>query len=630
MQRNSASDIPHLQALARLIRLHCINMTSTAHSGHLTSSLSATDLMTALVFGGTFRFKRDEPAHPNNDRLIFSKGHASPLFYALWAVAGVLTEDELLTYRRFGSPLEGHPTPRFPYVEAATGSLGQGLGIGLGMALNASRLDRLPYRTYVLLGDSEMTEGSQWETIQLAAHYHASNLIGIIDVNRLGQRGETMFGHDIGAYARRVAAFGWKTLEIDGHDIAQALRAFADAATEQSQPVMIVARTVKGKGISFLENADGWHGKALDEDDLERALREFPEVDRSLRGTIAAPDDQRPVMPAPQPAAPPEYAIGKSVATRKAYGTALTRIQAEFPHIVSLDAEVSNSTLAELFAKKVPERFFEMFVAEQNMVEVALGLSRRGKIPFVSTFAAFFTRAFDQIRMSQYSQANVKFVGSHAGVSIGEDGPSQMALEDIAMFRSILPAAVLHPCDAMSTEKLVEAAVAHEGMVYLRTMRQDTPVIYEVNEAFHIGGSKVLRQSSDDRITLVTSGATVHEALKACDQLKGDGVAVRVIDAYSIEPIDAVTLRNAADATGAIVTVEDHYPTGGLGDAVLQALADRPIPITVLAVRKAPMSGKGDELRHFEGISADAIVNTVKQLLKSEARPVTAGAQKRS
>jgi transketolase len=628
MQHNSASDIPHLQALARLIRLHCLNMTSTAHSGHLTSSLSATDLMTALVFGGTFRFKRDEPAHPNNDRLIFSKGHASPLFYALWAVAGVLTEDELLTYRRFASRLEGHPTPRFPYVEAATGSLGQGLGIGLGMALNASRLDRLPYRTYVLLGDSEMTEGSQWETIQLAAHYHASNLIGIIDVNRLGQRGETMFGHDVGAYARRVAAFGWKTLEIDGHDIAQALRAFADAATEQSQPVMIVARTVKGKGISFLENADGWHGKALDEDGLNRALREFPEVDRSLRGTIAAPEDKRPVMPAPQPAAPPEYAIGKSVATRKAYGTALTRIQAEFPHMVSLDAEVSNSTMAELFAKKVPERFFEMFVAEQNMVEVALGLSRRGKIPFVSTFAAFFARAFDQIRMSQYSQANVKFVGSHAGVSIGEDGPSQMALEDIAMFRSILPAAVLHPCDAMSTEKLVEAAAAHEGMVYLRTMRQDTPVIYEVKETFHIGGSKVLRQSSDDRLTLVASGATVHEALEACDQLKGDGVAVRVIDAYSIEPIDAVTLRNAADATGAIITVEDHYPAGGLGDAVLQALADRPIPITVLAVRKAPMSGTVDELRHFEGISAAAIINTVKQRLKSEARPVTAGAQK--
>ncbi len=627
MNHNSASNVRHLQALARLIRLHCLNMTSTAHSGHLTSSLSATDLMTALVFGGTFRFKLDEPAHPNNDRLIFSKGHASPLFYALWAVAGALTEDELMTYRHFGSRLEGHPTPRLPFVEAATGSLGQGLGIGLGMALNASRLDRLPYRTYVLLGDSEMTEGSQWEAIQLAAYYHASNLIGVIDVNRLGQRGETMFGHDIGAYARRVAAFGWKTIEIDGHDIAHALRAFAEAATEESQPVMIVARTLKGKGIPLVEDADGWHGKALDDDQWTQALQEFSDVDRTVRGTIASPEDRRPVTVSTQAADPPEYASGKPVSTRKAYGTALARIQAQFPQLVSLDAEVSNSTMAELFAKKVPARFFEMFVAEQNMVEVALGLSRRGKVPFVSTFAAFFTRAFDQIRMSQYSQANVKFVGSHAGVSIGEDGPSQMALEDIAMFRSILTATVLHPCDATSTEKLVEAAATHEGMLYLRTMRQDTPVIYDVKETFHIGGSKVLRHSGDDRLTIVGAGATVHEALQAFEQLKTEGIAVRVIDAYSIEPIDAVTLRNAAEATGAIVTVEDHYPAGGLGDAVLQALADRPIPVTVLAVRKTPMSGKGDELRHFEGISADAIVNAVKQLVKSEARPVTAGAQ---
>jgi transketolase len=602
-------------------------MTSTAHSGHLTSSLSASDVMTALLFGGTFRFKLDEPQHPNNDRLIFSKGHASPLFYALWAVAGAITEDELLTYRQFGSRLEGHPTPRFPYVEAATGSLGQGLGIGLGMALNASRLDRLPYRTYVLLGDSEMSEGSQWEAIELAAYYKASNLIGIIDVNRLGQRGETMFGHDLDAYARRAGAFGWKTIEIDGHDIPQALDAFREAVNKPSQPVMIVARTVKGKGISFLEDADGWHGKALDEEQLKRALREFPEVDRSVRGTIAAPEDRRPTSPSSQPAAPPRYDIGASVATRKAYGAALVRLQAQFPQLVSLDAEVSNSTMAEMFEKKAPERFFEMFVAEQNMVEVALGLSRRDKIPFVSTFAAFLTRAFDQIRMSQYSQANIKFVGSHAGVSIGEDGPSQMALEDIAMFRSILSSTVLHPCDALSTEQLVEAAAAHQGIVYLRTMRQDTPVIYEDKETFPIGGSKALRHSNGDRLTLVGAGATVHEALKAYDQLQRDGIAVRVIDAYSIKPIDAVTLHNAADATAAIVTIEDHYAEGGLGDAVLHALAERPVPVTVLAVHKTPMSGTGEELRDFEGISASAIVNTVKRLLRSE--PAMAGGQQR-
>jgi transketolase len=630
MQRSSPSHIAHLQSLARLIRYHCLNATSTAHSGHLTSSLSAADLMTGLLFGGTFRFKIDEPGHPNNDRLIFSKGHASPLLYALWAAAGGMDEQELLSYRQFGSRLEGHPTRRFPYAEAATGSLGQGLGIGLGMALNASRLDRLPYRTYVLLGDSEMSEGSQWEAIQLAAYYQLANLVGIIDVNRLGQRGQTMLGHDIEAYARRVAAFGWKTLMIDGHDMPQILDAFRESAAERSQPVMMVARTVKGKGISFLEDADGWHGKALDEDQWKEALREFSDVDREVRGTIAAPEDRRPERAAPQTASAPRYDIGQSVATREAYGAALIRIAPQFPQLVSLDGEVSNSTMAEMFAAQMPARFFEMFIAEQNMVEVALGLSRRGKVPFVSTFAAFLTRAFDQIRMSQYSQANLKFVGSHAGVSIGEDGPSQMGLEDLAMFRSILMSTVLHPCDAVSTEKLVEAAAAHDGMVYLRTLRQSTPVIYGNEESFHIGGSKVLRQTNDDRLTLVAAGATVHEALKAHEHLQRDGIPVRVIDAYSIKPVDATTLREAADATSAIVTVEDHYPVGGLGEAVLHALAERPVPVTILAVEKTPMSGTGEELRDFTGISAVAIIKTVERLVTREhTGAVVAGRERR-
>jgi transketolase len=627
MPRHSPSQVAHLLSLARLIRYHSVNATSNAHSGHLTSALSATDLMTGLVFGGTFRFKLDEPDHPNNDRLIFSKGHASPLLYALWTVAGAIDEQELLSYRQFGSKLEGHPTRRFPYAEAATGSLGQGLGIGLGMALSASRLDRLPYRTYVLLGDSEMSEGSQWEAIQLAAHYELANLVGVIDVNRLGQRGATMLGHDIEAYARRVAAFGWKTITIDGHDMPQILDAFREAGSEQSQPVMIIARTLKGKGISFLEDADGWHGKALDEDQWKQALGELSDVDREVRGTITAPEDRRPERTAPQPAGPPRYEIGKSVATRNAYGAALTRIAPKFPQLVSLDGEVSNSTMAEMFAAKVPARFFEMFIAEQNMVEVALGLSLHGKIPFVSTFAAFLTRAFDQIRMSQYSQANLKFIGSHAGVSIGEDGPSQMGLEDLAMFRSILTSTVLHPCDAVSTEQLVEAAAAHEGIVYLRTMRQSTPVIYANEETFHIGGSKVLRRSNGDRLTLVAAGATVHEALKASDQLQREGIPVRVIDAYSIKPIDAATLLEAADATGGIVTVEDHYPAGGLGDAVLQALAERPVPVTVLAVHKTPMSGTGEELRDFAGISVAAIVKTVERLVTSDVPARSPGAK---
>ena len=612
---STPKDLSRLQSLARLVRYHCLNMTSTAHSGHLTSSLSATDLMTGLLFGGAFRFDVTHPEHSNNDRLIFSKGHASPLFYALWKVAGCLSDEELLTYRRFGSHLEGHPTPRFPYAEAATGSLGQGLGIGLGMALNASRLDRLPYRTYVLLGDSEMAEGSQWEAIQIAAHYRAANLVGILDVNRLGQSRETMLGHDTDAYARRVEAFGWRALVIDGHDLSQVLKAFQDASAVTTQPVMIVARTIKGKGISFLEDQDGWHGKALDDDQWKQALGEFSDLDRSLRGKIAAPEDLAPSAVDSQPAPELNYEIGQVVATRKAYGAALKRLAPRFQQLVSLDGEVSNSTMAEIFAEEEPERYFEMFVAEQNMVGVALGMALRGKMPFVSTFAAFFTRAFDQIRMCRYSRANLKFVGSHAGVSIGEDGPSQMGLEDIALFRSVLDSTVLHPCDAVSTERLVEEAATRPGIVYLRTLREGTPVLYGHDEAFPVGGSKVLRHDPRDQLTLIAAGITVHEALKAHAQLEREGIHVRVIDAYSIKPIDAAALRDAADATGAIVTVEDHYPAGGLGEAVLAALAESCVPVTVIAVRNIPTSGTPAELRQFAGISAADIAETCARLV---------------
>jgi transketolase len=617
-----SAQISHLQAIARLIRYYCLNSTSAAHSGHLTSSLSAADLMAGLLFGGTFRFDPLHPHHPNNDRLIFSKGHASPLFYALWTAAGCIDEKELMTFRHFGSRLEGHPTPRFPYAEAATGSLGQGLGIGLGMALNASRLDRLPYRTYVLLGDSEMAEGSQWEAIQLAAHYRASNLVGIIDVNRLGQSRATMLGHDTAAYARRVAAFDWETIVIDGHDFPQILDAFRRAEAAKDRPVMIVAHTLKGKGISFLENKEGWHGKALDDDQWKRALGELSNLDRAVQAKITPPETRQPADVEPRPAPAVKYELGKSVATRKAYGAALKRLAAKYPQLVSLDGEVSNSTMSELFAEEHRDRYFEMFIAEQNMVEVALGLGLRGKLPFVSTFAAFLTRAFDQIRMSQYSRANLKFVGSHAGVSIGEDGPSQMGLEDIALFRSILNSTVLHPCDAVSTEKLVEAAIHREGIVYLRTLRQGTPVIYDNTETFPIGSSKVLRQSDRDAITLVGCGTTLHEALEAHQQLQREGIPARVIDAYSIKPIDAATLRAAADATGALITIEDHYPAGGLGEAVLAALADHPTPVVMMAVRKIPLSGSPEDQLKYQDLSASAIVTTVKQTLAMGKKPI--------
>jgi transketolase len=604
----------HLEALAKRIRSCILNATTQAGSGHPTSALSATELMTALLFGGTFRYDVTDPHHPNNDRLIFSKGHASPLLYALWVAAGRMNEDDLMTYRQFGSSLEGHPTPAFEFAEAATGSLGQGLSIGLGMALNARFLDQLPYRTYVLIGDSEMAEGSQWEALEIAAHYKLNNLIAVLDVNRLGQRGETMHGHDLEAYERRVSAFGWQTFLIDGHSIPQIVDAYEKAAAVSDRPVMIIAKTIKGKGVSLLEDKDGWHGKALNQDELKQALQELGEIDHSVVGTIPQPEDAKPVRPVPQDAEPLNYPANKPVATRVAYGNALARLYRQYPQIVSLDGEVSNSTHSEKLHEGHPDRFFEMYIAEQNMVGTALGLSRRAKIPFVSTFAAFMTRAFDQIRMAQYSRANIKFVGSHAGVSIGEDGPSQMGLEDIAMFRTLMNSVVLHPADAVATEKLVEEAARHVGIVYLRTMRQKTPILYSNNESFPIGGCKVLRQSRDDLMTIVAAGATVHEALEAYDILRGQGVSIRVIDCYSIKPLDAETLIRAAQETEGLVTVEDHYGPGGLGEAVMSALSVARLPVCSMSVGLLPRSGKPDELREFEEISAKSIVQKVMEL----------------
>lgn len=608
-------DIEKLEKIAKLIRYFIISSTTEAGSGHPTSSLSATDLMTSLLFGGIFRFDADYPEHPNNDRIIFSKGHASPLFYALWVVAGKLTEKELMTMRKFGSPLEGHPTVTFKYTEAATGSLGQGLSIGLGMALNAKYLDKLPYRTYVLLGDSEMAEGSQWEAIQIAAHYKLDNLIGIIDVNRLGQRGETMYGHDLNAYEKRISSFGWETIMIDGHSFPEILNAYEKALQVKNKPFMIIAKTTKGKGVSFLEDKGGWHGKAPKQEELEKALKELGVVDTAIRVDIPKPDDLKPGKKISQKSSEINYPDDKLVATRRAYGNALVRIFPQFPDMVVLDAEVGNSTFAEIFKETYPERFFEMFIAEQNMVGTALGLSRRGKIPFISTFSAFFTRAFDQIRMSQYSDPNIKFSGSHAGVSIGEDGPSQMGLEDIAMFRTVLNSVVLYPSDAISTEKLVEEAAKYHGMVYIRTTRKDTPILYKNDEEFPIGGCKVLRKSDNDRITVISAGITLHEAFYAYEELQKEGVFIRVIDLYSIKPIDKKTIHAAAYNTQAIITVEDHFAEGGLGEAVRSTLGSIAVPVYSLSVRKMPRSGKPEELLDYEEISKNAIIKTVKELI---------------
>lgn len=608
------TDISKLEKLAKLVRYWSLVSTTEAGSGHPSSSLSAADLMVGLLFGGAFRFDAGRPRHPNNDRLIFSKGHASPLFYSLWLAAGKVTEQEMMTLRKFGSPLEGHPTPAFLYTEAATGSLGQGLSIGVGMALNAKYLDRLPYRTYVLLGDSEMAEGSQWEAMEIAAYYKLDNLVGVLDVNRLGQRGETMYGHDLDAYKRKAAAFGWEPIVIDGHHLPQILTAYEQAGRVRDKPVIIIAKTEKGKGVSFIEGKNGWHGKALKKDELLRALEELGPVDTAIRGEMQRPGDIEPQNRKAEKAKPLSYDGDKPVSTRHAYGTALERLYPKYPDIVVLDAEVSNSTFAEIFKKTYPDRFFEMFIAEQNMVGTGLGLSLRGKVPFVSTFAAFLTRAFDQIRMSQYSDANVKFCGSHAGVSIGVDGSSQMGLEDIAMFRTILNSVVLYPSDAVSAEKLVEEAARHKGIVYLRTTREDTPVIYRNDEAFRIGGSKVLRRNAKDAATVVAAGITLHEALAAYEELKKDGIFIGVVDLYSIKPVDVQTLTGAARATKRIITVEDHFAEGGIGEAVRSALAGVAVSIHSLAVRKAPKSGQPKELLDYEEISRKAIVKKVKEI----------------
>ncbi|MBI4100160.1 transketolase [Candidatus Microgenomates bacterium] len=603
-----------LEKLAKLVRFYSLLSSTEAGSGHLTSSLPATDLMAALLFGGFFRYDLDNPANPNNDRLIFSKGHASPLFYSLFAACGKISKQELLTYRKFGSKLEGHPRPVFPFTEAATGSLGQGLSVGVGIALNAKYLDRLPHRTFVLLGDSEMTEGSQWEAIQIAAHYKLNNLIGILDVNRLGQRGETMYGHNIQAYKKRISAFDWKTIVVNGHSFREISRAYKEAFESKDKPVMIVAKTVKGKGVSFLENQDGWHGKALNKEEFDKAVQELGKIDINIIGKIEKPQGLKPNIAKPQKTPPVTYSTDKPVATRRAYGNALVKIFPDFPEMVVLDAEVSNSTYAEIFQKANPANFFEMYIAEQNMVGVALGLSRRGKIPFVSTFAAFFTRAHDQIRMSQYSDANIKFVGSHAGVSIGEDGPSQMGLEDIALFRSMIGSTILYPADAVSTEKLVEEAARHRGNVYIRTTRKDISILYGPNEDFPIGGSKTLRSSSEDLVTVVAAGITVHEALSAYAQLLKDGILIRVIDLYSIKPLDEKKLQKTADETKALIIVEDHFAEGGIGEAVKSALCNTGNIIS-LAVRKIPGSGKPEELISYEEISKESIVKEVKKLL---------------
>ncbi|MDO8518808.1 MAG: transketolase [Deltaproteobacteria bacterium] len=615
MQKND------LNALASLVRYHILTSTTKAGSGHPSSSLSATDVMTQVFFK-YLRFDLDHPENPTNDRVIFSKGHAAPLLYALYAAAGAISSEEILKLREMTSPLEGHPTPHFKYAEAATGSLGQGLSIGVGMAMNAKFLDKLPYRTYVLLGDGEMAEGSVWEAAAIADYYDLDNLIAIVDVNRMGQSQETMHQHDTAAYAEKLRAFGWEVSVIDGHAPDEISKAFDRLIAIEGKPKAIVAKTFKGKGVSFLEDKPNWHGKAVPEKDLPAALAEIGTVDTTLKGMIPKPEGKIPPTPLFQRGEFPKggnqlppYKLGEVIATRKVYGEALARLVAENPAIVALDGDTKNSTFSEIVLQKYPGNFFEMFIAEQNMIGVAAGLAKRGKIPFVSTFSAFLTRAFDQVRMAAVSRANIKCVGSHCGVSIGEDGASQMGLEDLAMFRAVHGSTVLYPSDAVSAEYLVREAAALPGIVYIRTNRPATPVLYPANEKFPVGGSKTLKSSPQDKVTVVAAGVTLNEALAAYDILAKEGISIRVIDAYSVKPIDQVTLLKAAKETGRLIVVEDHWFEGGLGDAVLNAVAENPVPVHKLAVTQMPRSGKPAELLDWAGISAKHIVKKVKELI---------------
>jgi transketolase len=601
--------------LAQQLRVDSIRCSTAAGSGHPTSSMSAADVM-AVLLSRHLRYDWEHPENPASDHLIFSKGHASPLLYSMFKAAGVVSDDELVhQYRQFGSRLAGHPTPVLPWVDVATGSLGQGLPDGVGVALAGKFLDELPYRVWVLCGDSEMAEGSMWEALDKAAYYHLDNLVAIIDVNRLGQRGPTELGWNTDAYAARAEAFGARAIVIDGHDLGEIDKALSEASGS-GRPTVIIARTIKGRGFSEIEDREGWHGTALPPEMAERAIVELG-GERSIVVTGPQPEAGAPKVRDIGEVTLPQYDLGTKVATRKAFGEALAAIGAS-PDVIVLDGEVGNSTHTEDFAKVHPERYFEMFIAEQQLVAAAVGLSVRGYVPFAATFAAFFTRAYDFIRMAAISQADIRLSGSHAGVEIGADGPSQMALEDLAMMRAVHGSTVLYPSDGTSAARLVQEMSDTDGIVYMRTTRGAYPVLYGPDEEFPVGGSKLVSSSPDDQVTLIGAGVTLHQCLAAADELAADGISARVLDLYSVKPIDTQALLDAVDATGGrLVVAEDHYPAGGLGSAVLDALneAGRPVQVSHLAVRDLPSSGTPAELLDAAGISASHIAQAARDRL---------------
>ena len=616
----TARDTEFLRELGQQLRVDSVRCSTAAGSGHPTSSMSAADLV-AVLLARHLVYDWQRPDLPGNDHFIFSKGHASPLCYAMFKAAGAIDDDELMSFRRFGSRLQGHPTPALPWVDVATGSLGQGLPIAAGVALAGRHLDHLPYHVWALCGDSEMAEGSIWEAIDKASYYRLGNLTALVDVNRLGQRGPTEFGWDVEAYCRRFEAFGARAVAIDGHELEEIDGALAEARQAIDQPTVIVARTIKGRGFPEIEDKEGWHGKALPPDMAERAIAHMGGVRHIVvegrRPEQADTPHTVPPAQARREVSLPTYEIGDEVATRKAYGDALLALGSR-PDVVAMDGEVSNSTHSEEFAKAHPERFFEMFIAEQMLVSAAVGVSVRGYVPFASTFAAFLTRAYDFIRMAGISQVDIRLAGSHAGVEIGQDGPSQMALEDLAAMRAVHGSTVLYPSDAASAAKLTGAMADTRGISFLRTTRGGYPVLYGPDEEFPIGGSKVLRSSDGDQVALIGAGVTLHNCLAAAEELAGEGIQARVIDLYSVKPVDVEALREASAVTGGrLVVAEDHYPEGGLGAAVMEALAleARPPQVAHCAVRGLPASGRPEELMEAAGISAGRIAAAARVLV---------------